>query len=101
MTTATALFALLGAGVGLGLWLVTASWRRPAGLRRQFRLPRHDRRQLAIAAAVGVAGGVVTGWVVGAVLIGLAAWSLPRLMARDKHQARQLAGSKPWPAGRK
>jgi Flp pilus assembly protein TadB len=29
--------------------------------------------------------------VVGAVLIGLAAWSLPRLMARDKHQARQLA----------
>jgi Flp pilus assembly protein TadB len=90
MTTATALFALLGTGVGLGLWLMTACWHR-VGTQRRFRLPRDGGRQLAIAAAVGVAGGVVTGWVVGAVLTGVAAWSLPRLMARDKHQARQLA----------
>lgn len=92
--TSTVLFGLLGAGAGLGAWLILTGWRGTPPGPRWWRLRRHrprDRRRLAMAAAAGVAGGVVTGWVVGAVLITVAAWSLPRLLAREKDHARHLA----------
>jgi len=87
----TALLGLLGAGVGIGTWLIATGWRgTPAG--HQLRLPRRwDRRRTAAAAVAAVAGGVVTEWVVGAVLIGLAAWALPDLLASGKQATRQLA----------
>ncbi len=91
--TPTALHAVLGAALGVGIWSLTTGWRgtTTGGLPRRRRLDRQRMPQLAVAAVAGVAGGVVTGWIVGAVLTALAVWSLPRLMARDKHQARQLA----------
>jgi Flp pilus assembly protein TadB len=91
--TLTVFFGLLGAGAGLGMWLMTAGWLGTAtDLRwRRRRLRPADRRRLAVAAAAGVVGGVLTGWIVGAVLIAVAVWSLPRLFAREKEHARQLA----------
>ena len=35
--------------------------------------------------------GVATGWVVGAVLVGLAVWALPRVLGRDPEHARRVA----------
>ncbi|MGW5053954.1 type II secretion system F family protein [Actinokineospora sp. NPDC004072] len=39
----------------------------------------------------GVATGLLTGWVVGAVLAGLAVWALPRVLGRDPEHARRVA----------
>ena len=95
MTTNSAVFALLGLGVGVGSWLLVQGSRRTRRhsrlVRRVLGLPRQLRTVRAAAAAgAGVAGGVVTGWVVGAVLAALAAWSLPAL-ARDTAHARRVA----------
>jgi tight adherence protein B len=90
--TITVFFGLLGAGAGLGVWLVVAGWRGTTTNRRRLhQLRPQDRQRLAAAASAGVIGGVITGWIVGAVLITIAAWSLPRLVARDKDRAHQLA----------
>jgi Flp pilus assembly protein TadB len=89
----TALVAVLGAGIGLGVLLSITGWRHPPVPRpKQRRMPT-DRHLLlaAVAAGAGVLGGAITGWVVGAVLITLAVWSLPALLTRDKQHVRQLA----------
>ncbi len=94
-TTAAALF---GIGTGLGLLLVVLGWcgtglrhprrarTRAAGGKDQYRS-----RRIAFAVAAGVAGGLLTEWIVGAVLIGLAAWSLPVVLGRDPEAARRIA----------
>ena len=87
--------ALLGLGAGVGLLLIAAGW-RPAEPRnpsqRTIPAPTVDRRmllRLAIALVVAVLTLSVTGWLVGAVLAGLAAWSLPRALGRNRdHQLR-------------
>lgn len=87
----TMVVGVLGAGVGLGAWLVLPGWRGTATGHQPPRWPRGwDGRRLGIAAVAAVAGGVVTEWVVGAVLVGMAVWSLPRLLAPAKQNARQL-----------
>lgn len=90
MTTATPVAALLGTGVGAGAWLCLTGWRRPPR-RPTPRIPREHAIRLGAAVAAGALGGALTGWVAGAVLIALAAWSLPRLIARDRDHARHIA----------
>jgi tight adherence protein B len=99
LTLDTALTALLGLGVGVGLLLLIIGWRGvdPARPRRvQLRRPDApgDQRQvlrIGLAVAVGLLAGLATGWVVGAVLAGLACWALPRVLGRDPEHARRVA----------
>ena len=87
VTLNTALAALLGLGVGVGLLLVIVGWRGVDPVRpRRVHLRRRpdaagDQRQvlrIGLAVAVVLLAGLATGWVVGAVLAGLACWALPR-----------------------
>lgn len=96
--------ALLGAGVGLGLFLVYLGLRpidpddpppphRWGGPLR-LGLAEPERRRLfvrvAVAVAAGVVAGVLTGWVVGALLAGLACWALPGILGPDRGRAERL-----------
>lgn len=102
-TPATGLSALLGLGTGAGLLLVVRGWRAPADDRPSFwrrtwdrhaqgaRDDRHRLLRIVLALATGVLTRLMTGWVVGAVLAGLAVWALPRLLGRDPGQARRVA----------
>jgi tight adherence protein B len=89
----TALAALLGAGVGVGLVAVWAGWRGTEMPRwsRPAAWPKVERANLRIALGVGAAVvvGAATGWPVGAVLAGLAGWGAPGLLGGTK--ARQAA----------
>jgi tight adherence protein B len=99
-TGITTLAAVLGVGVGIGLLLVIIGIRgldphrrRPVQDRvRRLTTARTDRswRRAGLAVASGVLIGVVTGWVVGAVLAGIAAWALPRVLGRDPEHARRV-----------
>jgi tight adherence protein B len=88
----SALAALCGAGVGLGLVLVIAGWRGvdlPHPTRRLDRR-RVERVNLRLGLAVGAAVvvGAATGWPVGAVLAALAGWGAPGLLGgARRHQA--------------
>lgn len=100
----TALAALLGLGVGVGLLLIIMSWRGvdpnrrsgPLG-RTRSRLAQAARRDQGQAHRIGLAiaaaglTGAATGWVVGAVLAGLAVWALPRVLGPDPAHARRVA----------
>lgn len=93
----TALAAFLGLGVGAGLLLICAGWRPDhddLAPRLRARVPVADQRtllRLAAAAGVAVLTTAVTGWLVGAVLAGLAAWSLPRLLGRNREHEQRVA----------
>jgi tight adherence protein B len=103
LTATPVLAAALGAGAGVGLLLVVIGVRgvdpqrpRRSLIRRRLRGPDgSDGRvavlRFAVSVAAGVLSGVATGWVVGAVLVGLACWSLPRMLGRDPGHARRLA----------
>ncbi|WP_158851173.1 type II secretion system F family protein [Saccharothrix deserti] len=98
LSPTTAAAALLGAGTGLGLLLVILGWRgtdphRPRRRRTRAGGQADDHRtlRLALAVAVGVVAGLLTGWVVGAVLAGLACWALPRVLGRDPEHALRVA----------
>ncbi|MEC3974318.1 type II secretion system F family protein [Amycolatopsis sp. H20-H5] len=99
MTTTTAVMALLGAGVGLGVLLIVAGWRGTS-----LRLPIRARRRpdqaerdpirvrwLLAAGAAGIVVAIATGWLVGGVLAAMATWGLPRVLGSDKHHARAVA----------
>lgn len=95
----TALVALLGVGVGLGLLLMVTGWRGVDPNRPRRVLPWRtrsrsgdQRRVLRLAAtlAVSLLSGVATGWVVGAVLAGTAFWSLPGVLGRDRDYTRRV-----------
>ena len=88
----SALAALCGTGVGLGLVLVTAGWRgvdlphptRPLDRRRVERV----NLRLGLAAGAAVVVGAATGWPVGAVLAALAGLgALSLLGGARRHQA--------------
>ena len=108
MTGTVALAALLGAGTGLGLWLIlrgllgpntgpegapaggeSASWRWLSRW-QQGRRP-VDGRRVALCVAVALIIGVVTRWPVAAGLAGLAGWVLPALIGPDRDHKRRLA----------
>lgn len=100
MTTTSAIAALLGVGVGVGLLVLVAGWRGVEAARPRRRwagssaLVTGDRRRLArCAGAVGVAAaaGMFTGWVVGALLVGVACWTLPQVFRRDRGHGQRLA----------
>ncbi|HTZ44895.1 MAG TPA: hypothetical protein VMB79_13615 [Jatrophihabitans sp.] len=95
MTISPALGALLGGGIGLGLWLVLRGWTAPAAPRRPWPgrrgAQRRDLLKLLACLAAALLGGVLTGWVVGAALTGIAAWWLPRLLGPDRESARRIA----------
>ncbi|GAA2535861.1 MULTISPECIES: type II secretion system F family protein [Pseudonocardia] len=98
----TAVLALLGAGVGLGLFLVFlgmiprqpvpsagaafATWLRDRGWNRREVVARAGS---AVLAAVVTA--VLTGWVVGAVLVAAGCWFLPRVLGPDVGHAQRVA----------
>lgn len=91
----TALAALCGAGVGLGLVLILAGWRgvelpRPA---RRAERARVERANLRIGLAVGAAVlvGAATGWPVGAVLAALAGWGAPGLLGGARAASAAVA----------
>ncbi|MBN9097981.1 MAG: type II secretion system F family protein [Pseudonocardia sp.] len=97
-----AVAALLGGGFGLGVFLLFLGLLRrlpgrPAGaaLVARWRDGGWDRRDMAVraGATVGttVVAGVLTGWVVGAVLVGAGCWFLPRVLGRDTAHARRVA----------
>lgn len=95
-----AVAGLAGAGFGLGLFLlVRAVWRdpgrtaRPGGRRRQAGPAERQRLILRCAATVAVATavGLVTDWVVGALLGALGCWFLPRILGRDTGHERRVA----------
>jgi tight adherence protein B len=91
----TALAALLGLGVGLGVWLIVRGWSRPPTSEHPRRSrAKFDRRvgiRALVSVAVGVLVGVATGWVIGAVLTGLAAFFLPRVLGPDREHAARVA----------
>lgn len=91
MSPATALAALLGAGIGIGVWLVLAGLRPPpAGaasgrwsrwVARVQSAPGGDRRgfRLAGAGVAGLLAGVATGWVVAVFAVAALVWAAPRM----------------------
>jgi Flp pilus assembly protein TadB len=91
----SALAALCGAALGLGVFLVAAGLRgvEPIALRAPRLDLRIDRALLRFAAAVfaAVVVGAATGWPVGALLAGLAAFAIPALMREDRAHAALVA----------
>lgn len=93
---------LLGAGFGLGVFLLFLGLlRRPAGpaagaaLASWWQRRGWDRREVAVRAGAtalaAVVTGVLTGWVVGALLVGAGCWFLPRVLGRDVEHAGRVA----------
>jgi len=97
--TVTMAVGLLGAGLAIGALLIVTGVRgttsRPVESSRwQSWLARHrDPKQvgwLAAAVFAGLVVGVVSGWVVGAILTALAVLSLPRMLGANTDHRRNL-----------
>lgn len=93
------LLGVLGGGVAVGALLIVTGLRgRPASVVTSSRLStwlaaRHDRKQvglLVMAVLVGLAVGVVTGWVVGGMLAVVAVVGLPQILGSNVDHQRQL-----------
>ena len=97
---------ICGLGTGLGLWLTVTALLRPGpgtpeagGLAVAAWQARHRARQppAALARRAGLAltaamiAGLATGWPAGTILAGLAAWSAPSVLGRDKDAAGAVA----------
>lgn len=91
---------LLGAGAGLGMYVIIAGGRPGPGSRLLHRLrqARADGRRgrqwylrLGLAVAAAVLAGMTTGWPVGGLLTGLAVAFLPRVLGRDTGHVRRVA----------
>lgn len=88
----SALGALCGAGVGLGVVLALVGWRGAESGRRPRPQVRWRRMNLRVALAIGagVLAGAVTGWPVAALLAGAGAFPLPSLFAAQRARARTV-----------
>lgn len=99
MSGLAALMGLLGLGVGLGLLTLLRAGRRnpavnsPARKRDFWRRLRGNRGGwwIAAAGAGALVIGIVTGWVIGAVLAALATWTLPRMLGSNAEHRRHIA----------
>lgn len=100
MSGLAALMGLLGLGVGLGLLTILRVLRRPLAVSSPphrwgdvWRRLRGNRGWwwIAAAGASGLVIGLVTGWVVGAVLAALATWTLPRMLGSNVQHRRHIA----------
>ncbi len=94
MNAVAVLASVLGAGVAAGLLLIAYGLRRiPRGQpsRRPARLTREQVMRLAACLAAAAAVGLLTRWPVGAVLAGVAVWTLPRFLGADRAQQTALA----------
>ncbi|MHB8451689.1 MAG: type II secretion system F family protein, partial [Mycobacteriales bacterium] len=91
----SALAALCGAGIGLGLLIAIAGWRGVSLPSPAQRKPReageHLAGRLALAVGAGVAVGGLTGWPVGALLAAGAGLALPTLMTGSGERSVALA----------
>jgi hypothetical protein len=91
----TAFAVLCGVGVGMGLVAIVAGIRdRPAPrpLRRRTGASAEQAvGRLAGAIAAGILVLAVTGWPVGALLAGMAAWTLPKLLGGGASRSRSVA----------
>jgi Flp pilus assembly protein TadB len=91
----TALVALLGAGVGLGLVAMIAGMRRTPVIRRarasRTDLTREQVIRIIVALVAAALVGLLTRWPVGAILTGIGAYALPIALGTDKAAARALA----------
>jgi len=91
-----ALFALLGASIGGGLWLLaTGLHPRPVSAPRRWRRdggPSTTVSTARIAATLGVAAavGAATGWPVAAILAAAAVWLLPKALGPHLANRRAL-----------
>jgi Flp pilus assembly protein TadB len=100
MTTTSAVFGLLGAGVAAGILLIWAGLRgRPArsgaasSRWRTWWIQHHDRKLvvwLTAAVIAGLAVGAVTGWVIGAILAAVSILALPRLLGSNPNHEHNL-----------
>ena len=91
-----ALFALLGAGVGLAVLLLVSGLRAGPQQPRLRRVLRRDGPGMSPARLAGVLGvaavvGAATRWPVAAVLAGIATWTLPAVLGPDRAHRRTLA----------
>jgi tight adherence protein B len=97
VATVTALAAMLGAGMGIGLILFArglhCSPDQPNRWLETVRPKLTQRRllHLGAAAAAGVLAAAITGWLVAAVLAAAAVWTLPRALGRDRDAALRVA----------
>jgi Flp pilus assembly protein TadB len=103
--------ALLGAGVGLGGCLLLKGWHHQPGpaatsvtagetapsgwsigvWTRRLTRSRRDQKRVLVALAGGVLVGLLTGWVIGALLGAAAIWTLPTVLGPDREQAARVA----------
>lgn len=87
--------ALLGLGVGFGLWLIVIGWRGTDTPPRRARTrARWSRRELVRAVAAGCGAVLVaaaTGWPAAAILAVAAGWYLPRVIGPDRAHAVRVA----------
>jgi len=94
MTGTTAISAVLGLGLGAGLWLIVLGIRGTdvsPRRRRPADAARARARMILLALAVAAVVGLVTRWPAAALLAGLGAWWLPRLLGPDRTHAARLA----------
>jgi len=98
VTTTTALAGLLGVGVAAGLLLIATGRRAGAPNPRPRTRAASGRDgggrrvpQYLVVVVVGVAATVLTGWIVGGVLAGIAAVTLPRVLRPDTAHTKRLA----------
>ena len=95
-----ALFALLGAGIGIGLWLLATGLRpRPVATGKRGRRDGGPSTSLsatastarvAVTLAVAAAVGAATGWPVAAILAAVGVWLLPTVLGPDLASRRAL-----------
>ncbi len=84
----TSLAFACGAGIAVGLLLLSYGLRRPE---HDQRPPRVDPRRLSLAMLVGSVAGIVTGWPMGALLIGLLGFAAPSLVGGKKKAEAVIA----------
>jgi hypothetical protein len=93
----TALAAMFGAGMGIGLILFARGLRRSPEQSDQWletlkpKLTQRRLLQLGAGVGAGVLAVAITGWLVAAVLAAAAVWTLPRALGRDRDAAMRVA----------